>query len=134
MCIRDRCIARFVSAWWSVTFSTRRPGCSSLRVTWVTVSYTHLDVYKRQAEALRVAPGLADASIGEVKVGLRPSSPDLLPILGHIPTVQNAFLATGHGASGLQLGPYSGKLVAELALGREPANSLHAFSCDRFPA
>ena len=91
-------------------------------------------IHELLAEALRVAPGLADASIGEVKVGLRPSSPDLLPILGHIPTVQNAFLATGHGASGLQLGPYSGKLVAELALGREPANSLHAFSCDRFPA
>lgn len=90
-------------------------------------------IHELLAEALRVAPGLADASIGEVKVGLRPSSPDLLPILGRVPSVENVYLATGHGASGLQLGPYSGKLVAELALGREPANPLHAFSCDRFP-
>lgn len=83
-------------------------------------------------EALRVAPGLADATIGEVRVGLRPSSPDLLPILGSVPTASNVFLATGHGSTGLQLGPYSGKLVAEMALGRTPDMNLDAYSCTRF--
>ena len=69
-------------------------------------------------EALRVAPGLADATLQEVRVGLRPASPDGLPLLGRFPGCERLYVATGHGASGLQLGPYSGALVADLALGQ----------------
>lgn len=66
------------------------------------------------AEALRVAPGLAGAEIREVRVGLRPASRDGLPILGPVPGIDNLLLATGHGATGLQLGPYSGKVIADM--------------------
>lgn len=83
-------------------------------------------------EALRVAPGLADMTLHEIRVGLRPATPDGLPILGRVPQVENVFLATGHGASGLQLGPYSGALVAELALGESPELDLTPFSVERF--
>ena len=69
-------------------------------------------------EALRVAPGLVDATLDEVRVGLRPASPDGLPLLGCMPGYEHLYVATGHGASGLQLGPYSGALVADLALGQ----------------
>jgi D-amino-acid dehydrogenase len=64
------------------------------------------------AEALRVAPGLAEAELREIRVGLRPASRDGLPMLGPVPGIANLLLATGHGAMGLQLGPYSGKVVA----------------------
>ncbi|SMO83587.1 NAD(P)/FAD-dependent oxidoreductase [Halorubrum cibi] len=64
-------------------------------------------------EALRVAPGLADATVIEHRVGLRPVSADGVPILGAVPGVEGAHLATGHGATGLTLGPYSGKVVAD---------------------
>lgn len=84
------------------------------------------------SEALRVAPGLADASIADVRVGLRPSTPDLLPVLGALPTVQNVYVATGHGANGLQLGPFSGKVIAGLALGAAMTPGLVAFSATRF--
>lgn len=83
-------------------------------------------------EALRVAPGLTDAELAEVRVGLRPASPDGLPVLGPVPGVDGAFLATGHGATGLQLGPYSGRVVAELARGEEPGADASAFRVDRF--
>lgn len=83
-------------------------------------------------EAIRVAPGLADAALAEVRVGLRPVSEDRLPILGEVPGVGGAFVATGHGATGLQLGPYSGKAVAELVQGREPDADLSAFASSRF--
>lgn len=83
-------------------------------------------------EALRVAPGLADASIGEIRVGLRPGTPDNLPVLGAVPGIANVYLATGHGATGLQLGPYSGRQIAALALGRAPEMPLDAFSIARF--
>ena len=64
-------------------------------------------------EALRVAPGLREASIRDIRVGLRPASADGLPILGPMPSVANLMLATGHGSIGLQLGPYSGKVIAD---------------------
>lgn len=84
------------------------------------------------SEALRVAPGLADFTLHEIRIGLRPASPDGLPMLGGVPEIENAFLATGHGASGLQLGPYSGALVADLALGKKPELDLTPFAIERF--
>ncbi|WP_435175476.1 NAD(P)/FAD-dependent oxidoreductase [Halorussus sp. AFM4] len=83
-------------------------------------------------EALRVAPGLGDAELAEVRVGLRPVSADRLPILGAVPDVEGAFVATGHGATGLQLGPYSGKLVADAVRGEEPETDVSAFAVSRF--
>jgi D-amino-acid dehydrogenase len=74
-------------------------------------------VHEVLAEALRVAPGLAQAHIREIRVGLRPYTADRLPVLGPVPHLDNIYLATGHGPTGLQLGPYSGKLIAALMLG-----------------
>jgi len=83
-------------------------------------------------EALRVAPGLAGAAIGEIRVGLRPLCRDSLPIIGAVPGVSGLFVATGHGASGLQLGPYSGMITADLALGGKAPKEAGAFNPDRF--
>ncbi|HEU5104168.1 MAG TPA: FAD-dependent oxidoreductase [Roseiflexaceae bacterium] len=93
---------------------------------------TAAGVHEVLAEALRVAPGLANATLGEVRVGLRPSTPDSLPVLGRAPTARNVYLATGHGATGLQVGPYSGKLIADLALGRMIEVDLEPFAISRF--
>lgn len=84
------------------------------------------------SEALRVAPGLNDAEVEEIRVGLRPVSADRLPILGAVPDVGGGYVATGHGATGLQLGPYSGKLVAELVRGAEPETDISPFGVGRF--
>ncbi|MCZ6462913.1 MAG: FAD-dependent oxidoreductase [Proteobacteria bacterium] len=85
-------------------------------------------------EALRVAPGLANAELAEIRVGLRPLSLDGLPILGPVPGLESLHLATGHGPSGLTLGPYSGKLIADCILGRERGDGaeLEPFSLMRF--
>ncbi len=82
-------------------------------------------------EALRLAPGLHHAAIHEIRVGLRPYTTDHLPLLGPIPGVKGVFLATGHGPTGLTLGPYSAKLVVEQALGQEIAWDLAPFSATR---
>jgi D-amino-acid dehydrogenase len=84
------------------------------------------------AEALRVAPGLADAEILEIRVGLRPLSTDGLPVLGAVPGIEGVYLATGHGPTGLQLGPYSGKVLAALMLGRGLDVDLAPFRPGRF--
>jgi D-amino-acid dehydrogenase len=70
-------------------------------------------------EGLRSAPGLAQATVVEVRVGSRPATPDDRPILGRLPGWDNVYVASGHGAEGLLLGPYSAKLVASAALGTE---------------
>ncbi len=85
-------------------------------------------------ETLRVMPGLANATLREVRVGLRPVSADDMPILGALPGVSNVFVATGHGAEGLLLGPISGALVADVVCGREPALDISRFSAARFTA
>lgn len=84
------------------------------------------------AEALRVAPGLKHASLREIRVGLRPLSADGLPILGPVPGVRNVLLATGHGPVGLQLGPYSGKVIAEMITRGTAGTDLAPFALDRF--
>lgn len=94
---------------------------------------TAAGVFQVLEEALRVAPSLAEATISDIRIGLRPGTPDHLPVLGPVPTLRNVYLATGHGATGLQLGPYSGKLVAELVLGESSPVNLEAFSAMRFP-
>ena len=83
-------------------------------------------------EACRVAPGLEDAEIREIRVGLRPLVPDGVPVLGPVPGIEGILLATGHGPSGLQLGPYSGKLVGDLAMGLDLETDLGPFSVSRF--
>jgi D-amino-acid dehydrogenase len=83
-------------------------------------------------EVLGYAPGLADATLVEVRVGLRPVTIDDTPVLGALPGVANAFVATGHGANGLLLGPISARLVADVVLGRQPAVDLTPFAASRF--
>ncbi len=81
---------------------------------------------------LGVAPGLAGATLAEIRVGLRPLSADGLPILGRAPGYENLYLCTGHGPSGLQLGPISGALTARLILGQNPGVDLQPFAAERF--
>ena len=83
-------------------------------------------------EVLRVAPGLADAEVVDIRVGLRPLTPDKLPVLGTVPGVDGLFLATGHGPTGLQLGPYSGACIADMIAGQEITDDLTPFSIMRF--
>lgn len=82
-------------------------------------------------DALAVAPGLADATFAEVRVGFRPVSTDGLPVLGRVSRLPNLVVATGLGANGLTFGPSAGALAAELTLGRDPDVDLSAFRPDR---
>jgi D-amino-acid dehydrogenase len=91
-------------------------------------------VHEVLRETLRVMPGLASATVREIRVGLRPATVDDLPVMGALPGVPGVFVATGHGANGLLLGPVSGALVADVVCGREPAVDLAPFDPARFSA
>jgi glycine oxidase len=64
------------------------------------------------AGALELAPGLANASVEETWAGLRPDSPDHLPIIG--PTdLEGLLIASGHFRSGILLAPITARLIRE---------------------
>ena len=47
-------------------------------------------------------------------VGVRPSMPDMLPVIGRAPAHDNLWCAFGHAHQGLTLGPSTGRLLAEM--------------------
>jgi D-amino-acid dehydrogenase len=118
-----------------LTFPTARvvAGATRENDAGFDVRATAAGVREALGEALRMAPGLAQATLREVRVGLRPASPDGLPLLGRLPGAENVYIATGMGASGLQLGPYCGALVSDLALGAAPPFDLTPYAPERFP-
>jgi glycine oxidase len=82
--------------------------------------------------ALQLVPALANCSINEIWAGLRPKTPDNLPILGKAPGWENVTVAVGHGSVGIMLSPITGKCIAELVVTREISEILKPFSAERF--
>jgi D-amino-acid dehydrogenase len=82
-------------------------------------------------EAISVAPGLADATVADIRVGFRPASLDERPLLGPVAGAKGLIVATGFGPTGLTMGPYAGVVAAELALGRTPEIDLSPYDPSR---
>jgi glycine/D-amino acid oxidase-like deaminating enzyme len=69
----------------------------------------------------RFVPAIAEVPVHSVRACARPQSADGRPLLGPAADVDGLFLAAGHGPWGISLGPGSGRLVADAALGRPAA-------------
>ncbi len=82
--------------------------------------------------ALALVPELRNARILEDWAGLRPGTPDALPILGETQT-PGYYVATGHFRDGILLAPITAEVMAALIEGRVPEFDLTAFSPARFP-
>ena len=76
--------------------------------------------------------GMEDLELVEIWRGLRPCTPDGLPIIGRPPSLENVIVAAGHATVGMSLGPITGKLVAQLVSGETPALDLAPLRPDRF--
>jgi D-amino-acid dehydrogenase len=82
-------------------------------------------------EGLRIAPGLKTATLLEIRVGFRPMSKDGLPSLGRPSGMAGLVIATGLGRYGLTVGPYAGRLAAQIAIGEVPEIDVSDFAPDR---
>jgi glycine oxidase len=82
--------------------------------------------------AKSLIPTLAQAEVVRTWAGLRPGSPDELPLLGTVPGYSNLFVGAGHFRSGLQMSPATGRILADLMMGMTPEISLDGFQPDRF--
>jgi glycine oxidase ThiO len=82
------------------------------------------------AHAIALAPSLENARFTDAWAGLRPGTPDGLPLLGESP-VRSLILATGHFRNGILLAPITALLIADMLSGGG-ARDLTAFSAERF--
>lgn len=88
-------------------------------------------------EALRAAPGLADATLTETRVGFRPATPDGSAVVGALDGHPEVTLVTGFGPGGLTEAPYAARLAAESLLGESAESApveLAALRPGRFTA
>jgi D-amino-acid dehydrogenase len=79
---------------------------------------------QRQPEKLllrarRLFPRLDESSV-KTWMGIRPSTPDSLPIIDRHPSLQNVIFATGHGHMGISGAPMTAALVTDLIAARSP--------------
>ncbi len=68
----------------------------------------------------------------EAWAGLRPATPDLLPVLGACERERH-FIASGHYRNGILLAPGTARVMADLLEGKLPMLDISAFSLRRFP-
>jgi glycine oxidase len=81
--------------------------------------------------ALELVPQLRDSRILEDWAGLRPGTPDALPILGATPT-PGYFVATGHFRDGILLAPITATIMADVITGANPDHDITPFNLSRF--
>lgn len=89
-------------------------------------SVTASGIHANLDAALELAPALAAARVEETWAGLRPDTPDHLPIIG--PTgVEGLLIATGHFRSGVLLTPITARIIGDYV-----ADTTPTLDCDRF--
>ena len=96
----------------------------------LSISTRRVDAIRRSCEAY--LPGIAQAKAIEIWRGLRPCTPDGLPILGRSKEFNNLIIAAGHAMLGMSLGPISGKLVSQLVCEETTDMNISRLRLERF--
>lgn len=82
------------------------------------------------AQAARLMPEISEARFVTAWAGLRPATPDALPVLGGC-GIEGLFFATGHYRNGILLAPLTARLLADRLTGVE-THDLESFAVSRF--
>jgi D-amino-acid dehydrogenase len=101
------------------------------------LSGVNTDVDRRRIAAIdrvidRFFPPLASASGRAEWVGMRPVTPDGLPVIGRVPGLDNLYVATGHAMLGISLAPATAALLAALIVDGVEHQHLAPFEPSRF--
>lgn len=96
----------------------------------MSISPTRLNaIFKGAKEYLHLKENIEPKEIWR---GLRPCTPDGVPVIGPSKKISNLFYCTGHQLLGLQSAPGSAKLLADLILNRNPLVDPYPFRSERF--
>lgn len=94
---------------------------------------TNSNVIKEIAKrAIQAFPFLKNVNLIRTFSGLRPFTPDNLPILSEVPNVKGIYIGAGHEGDGIALAPITGKLMAEMICGEKTEFDMEPFSIVRF--
>jgi glycine oxidase len=88
-------------------------------------------VQRLHRDAVAVAPEIGNMRIHDAWAGLRPGSPDGLPILGAT-SLKGYYVATGHYRDGILLAPVTALLMRQLLTGKQPELDIDRFAPLRF--
>ena len=84
------------------------------------------------SRAVRILPDLKHTHLIRAFAGLRPYTPDGLPILGEVENIKGLIMAAGHEGDGIALSAITGKLISELALEGKTDAALDSLNLKRF--
>jgi glycine oxidase len=79
-----------------------------------------------------LCPALTSAAVKRTWAGLRPVTPDGLPIIGAEPRLRGLWYATGHGRNGILLAGITGMIVQQLLAGEPTVEDIDAYAPGRF--
>jgi len=82
--------------------------------------------------AIRFFPFIKDVNVIRSYAGLRPYTPDHLPIVSPVNEVPGLYVAAGHEGDGIGLSPITGKLMAEIVTGKPTSIPVEPLRLDRF--
>ena len=91
----------------------------------------HRTIHRMRRAAIKLVPALAEARILEDWAGLRPGTPDNLPMLGRT-QIPGYFVAAGHFRDGILLTPITARIMSQMVCGETPEYDLTPFSPARF--
>ena len=89
-------------------------------------------IERLRQSAAAICPALGDAPVVRTWAGIRPATPDMLPILGPDPDHPRLIYACGHSKNGILLAPATATCIAALATESAPPLDIDAFSVMRF--
>jgi len=89
-------------------------------------------VSKIRSAAVEICPSLARSEVARRWGGLRPVTPDMLPLLGPDPEAPRIIYACGHSRNGVLMAPLTGDIIADLVTGSPLRHDLSQFRPDRF--
>ena len=95
-------------------------------------STTYEGIHSIASNILRVIPKIENLHIIRVFAGLRPYTPDGLPILGKVESIDGFIMAAGHEGDGITLAPITGEMIAKLVATGAASFPFDAFRLERF--
>ena len=107
-------------------------GGSTMENVGFDANTTEEGITRVRGAAEEICPGLASASKVTAWAGLRPITPDMLPIIGFDPRHESVLYACGHSRNGVLMAPLTGDLIADLVTATPLSHDLSQFRPDRF--
>jgi len=107
-------------------------GGSTMESVGFDTATTTEGVKKVRAASEEICPRLAASAQTRAWAGLRPVTPDMLPMIGRDSEFPSLIYACGHSRNGVLMAPLTGDIVADLVTGTPLSRDLSQFRPDRF--